>query len=91
MSDLKNHGLLSREENSFVLRDMWIFFTEYFVCKLSVRDFKGHTSVRLRNSVKQWSESCLLKNWPALKDYIPIAATNDEAKRHNSSLPGMGR
>ncbi len=27
---------------------------------------------------------------PALGDYIPIAATNDEAKRHNSNLPGMG-
>ena len=27
---------------------------------------------------------------PALGEYIPIAPTNDEAKRHNSNLPGMG-
>ena len=27
---------------------------------------------------------------PALGDYIPVAPTNDEAKQHNSKLPGMG-
>nr|MBP3282511.1 hypothetical protein [Treponema sp.] len=27
---------------------------------------------------------------PALGEYIPIAPTNDEAKKHNSNLPGMG-
>ena len=27
---------------------------------------------------------------PALKDYIPLAPINDEAKKHNQNLPGMG-
>ena len=27
---------------------------------------------------------------PALGDYVPLAPINDEAKRHNSNLPGMG-
>nr|WP_242457157.1 hypothetical protein [Treponema zioleckii] len=27
---------------------------------------------------------------PALGDHIPVAPTNDEAKQHNSKLPGMG-
>jgi YD repeat protein len=28
--------------------------------------------------------------YTALNDYIPIAPTNDEAKKHNENLPGMG-
>ncbi|MGI5056720.1 RHS repeat-associated core domain-containing protein, partial [Treponema socranskii] len=27
---------------------------------------------------------------PAVSDYIPMAPVNDEAKKHNESLPGMG-
>ena len=27
---------------------------------------------------------------PALNDYIPQAPVNDEAKKHNENLPGMG-
>lgn len=27
---------------------------------------------------------------PALSDYIPLAPVNDEAKKHNQNLPGMG-
>ena len=27
---------------------------------------------------------------PALTDYIPLAPVNDEAKKHNQNLPGMG-
>jgi hypothetical protein len=34
--------------------------------------------------------SLWLSSDPALKDYIPLAPTNDEAKKHNQNLPGMG-
>ena len=27
---------------------------------------------------------------PAVSDYIPMAPVNDEAKKHNQSLPGRG-
>ena len=27
---------------------------------------------------------------PAVSDYIPMAPVNDEAKKHNQQLPGMG-
>ena len=34
------------------------------------------------------------KHWistdPALGDYVPLAPINDEAKRHNRNMPGMG-
>jgi RHS repeat-associated protein len=34
--------------------------------------------------------SLWLSSDPALKDYIPLAPRNDEARKHNQNLPGMG-
>lgn len=57
-------------------------------CRIeSAKFYIVNTHLRI---VIQYKKRMWISTAPALGDYIPVAPTNDEAKQHNSKLPGMG-
>ena len=64
---------------------------EYLPYKFTAKELDGETGLYyygaryLDPKYSRW-----ISTDPALGDYIPVAPTNDEAKRHNQNLPGMG-